>query len=96
MISAGTNTLTNEITHTSPPSQTTHSIIEMFLIDNPSLLSAQHTSKDYITWSDHAPITLTVSHGPNYPARPPWSLNNLILKFPDTVSEIQDHLTEYF
>lgn len=52
-----------------------NSRIDMFLVDHASLLLTQQTTIGYITWSDHAPISIMLSDGPNLSARPPWRLN---------------------
>lgn len=49
------------------PSKVIHSRTDMILIDAFTLMSALHTSIGYITSSDHDPVMITLSCGPNHP-----------------------------
>lgn len=78
------------------PSKNTHSRIDLILIDGRTLTSALHTSIEYITWSDHAPISLTISCDHNYLGNSLWRMNTYLLKSPNISTEIQTALSEYF
>lgn len=84
-----------DFTYFSSPRRT-HSRIDMFLLDSSSLHSAQSSEIGYITWSDHAPISLVLSDTYSVTCRPPWRLNNFLLKSPTIVAEINRHLEEFF
>lgn len=78
------------------PSKGTHSRIDMILTDSPSLESALRTSIGYITWSDHAPVTLTLSNGPILTGNSPWCLNTFLIKSTNIIEEVRSTLVEYF
>lgn len=78
------------------PSKGTLSGIDLILIYKKALLTAQYSSIGYIIWSDHTPITVTLSEHFNYTGKPLWRLNNFLLKSPSIVAEIEPKLVEFF
>lgn len=78
------------------PSKGTFSRIDLILIERHSLIAAQSASIGYITWSDHAPITITLAERFDYAGKSPWRLNNFLLKSPTIVEEINSKLSEFF
>lgn len=76
--------------------QKTHSRIDFFLLDRIALGKALSSGIGIITWSDHAPIELTLRDAPGPPGISPWRINNFLLKSPQIVAEISSQLTEFF
>uniref|UniRef100_A0A8C5Q824 Reverse transcriptase domain-containing protein n=1 Tax=Leptobrachium leishanense TaxID=445787 RepID=A0A8C5Q824_9ANUR len=49
-----------------------------------------------ITWSDHAPLLLTLHDSYRYTNRPPWKLNESLLSDPAIEKDLEQIMTEYF
>lgn len=77
-------------------SKKTHSRIDFFLVDRVVLPHVVSSSIGYITWSDHAPVHISLNTGFVSSGRPPWRLNTYILKNPDNIAYISSQLREYF
>lgn len=89
MIYGGTILMKGSIPITPLPDA--HFRIDMFLLDSCTLLSGLQSSIGYITWSDHALITLTLSSGPVQFGNSPWRLNTYLLKSPEIVLKCTMH-----
>lgn len=74
----------------------THSRIDLFLVDSFSLPRVLTTEIGVITWSDHAPITLSLDTAYNTSSRPPWRLNLYVLKNKENIATISSQLEEFF
>lgn len=68
-----------------------------FLIPHAQLHAVRETSIGSITWSDHAPISMTyaLSQVASHATRM-WKLNESLLQIPEVVSEITKELPLYF
>lgn len=80
----------------SPPHKV-YSRIDFFLIPHAQLHAVRETSIGSITWSDHAPISMTyaLSQVASHATRM-WKLNESLLQIPEVVSEITKELPLYF
>lgn len=68
----------------------------MFLSDLTLLPQVKHSSIGTITWSDHAPVVLTVQLSRSIPAPFSWKNNTCILSNPTHQSFITKRLEEFF
>lgn len=73
-----------------------YSRIDLFLSDKFLLQRAADTEITPITWSDHAPICMTLSLSKTVPSQKPWRVRADILKSPKNVESLRDSLTEFF
>lgn len=71
------------------------SVIFYFLIPHRHLQAIKETTIGSITWSDHAPITLRYALTP-CGLRPPWRLNEGLLKDPVVLAEVTKEIGHYF
>lgn len=74
----------------------THSRIDFFLVDKMVLPRVSASSIGQITWSDHAPIELSIETAYNITGRPTWHLNPYTLKNSENLSFISSQLSEFF
>lgn len=70
--------------------------IDLFLTDSLLLSQIVDCSIGTITWSDHAPISLSVSFSQSRPAPFSWRNNTYILSNPTHQSVLANKLNEYF
>lgn len=84
-----------DFTFFSNPHQS-HSRIDFFLLNRDALRNALSAAIGVSTWSDHAPIMLTMVEFPKQTGFSPWRINNFLLKSPKIISEISNRLTEFF
>lgn len=70
--------------------------IDMFRTDHSLLPQVKECSIDTITWSDHAPIPLSIALSSSRPAPFSWQNNTFILSNPKHQKAILDKLIEYF
>uniref|UniRef100_A0A8C5PNG3 Reverse transcriptase domain-containing protein n=1 Tax=Leptobrachium leishanense TaxID=445787 RepID=A0A8C5PNG3_9ANUR len=74
-----------------------YSRLDYFLLQGSSLPLILHCEILDITWSDHAPILLTVGEGREGGAgKSTWRFNDSILSDPGAMAEIEQTLKEYF
>lgn len=74
----------------------TYTRIDLFLMDKWLLQKVTQTKIETITWSDHAPILLTLRDSyPNTTANI-WRSNSQIIQNPNTKKTLEDCLSDYF
>lgn len=78
------------------PHHKSYSRIDMFLTDKWLLQNISASVIHTIAWSDHAPITITITD--TNPQRNTflWRANNYIIQHPQYSQTIKEHLTDYF
>lgn len=74
----------------------TYSRIDLTLIDKHLLAQVKSSTIGTITWSDHAPILLTVQLSSCLPAPFSWKLNTYILSNPKHQAFLLSKLKEFF
>lgn len=78
------------------PVHHSYSRLDYLLLSHKDLARVVNTSIDVISFSDHAPIHLTLRLGPVTRTPPSWRLNEAMLQSEEIRSEIQAKLREYF
>lgn len=74
----------------------TYSRIDFFLIQHKDLTLVASFQIDFISFSDHAPIHLTLLWGDTSLNPPTWILNESLLQIPEVHSELDNVLSDYF
>uniref|UniRef100_A0A8C5M1H2 Reverse transcriptase domain-containing protein n=1 Tax=Leptobrachium leishanense TaxID=445787 RepID=A0A8C5M1H2_9ANUR len=75
----------------------TYSRLDYFLLQSSSLSQVLKCEILDITWSDHAPVFLTIGEGGERGAgKAMWRFNDSILSDPGALAEIEQTLAEYF
>lgn len=74
----------------------TYSRLDYILLSHKDLAKVVSTSIDVISFSDHAPIHLTLQLGPMTRSPPSWRLNEALLQSEETRAELLKALREYF
>lgn len=74
----------------------TYSRLDYLLLSHKDLNKVVSSSIDVISFSDHAPVHLTLQLGPMARSPPSWRLNEALLQSEETRSEILNTLREYF
>uniref|UniRef100_A0A8C5PT13 Reverse transcriptase domain-containing protein n=1 Tax=Leptobrachium leishanense TaxID=445787 RepID=A0A8C5PT13_9ANUR len=72
-----------------------YSRIDLFLVSLSTMPLIPTSSIGDITWSDHAPIFMTLSI-PSYTPAWSWRLNSSLLHKPEHILELQQQLRDYF
>uniref|UniRef100_A0A8C5LRZ7 exodeoxyribonuclease III n=1 Tax=Leptobrachium leishanense TaxID=445787 RepID=A0A8C5LRZ7_9ANUR len=84
-----------DFTFYAPPSQT-YSRIDYIFISHYHLPTLRHASIGTVTWSDHAPTSITISSPLYCPTVSNWCLNDSLLSDPLVEEEGRQVLTNYF
>lgn len=70
--------------------------IDFFQIQHKDLALVVSSQIDYISFSDHAPIHVTLSWEAEPCTPPTWKLNKSLLQIPEVHSEVEKTLINYF
>ncbi|CAH2284071.1 Hypothetical predicted protein, partial [Pelobates cultripes] len=77
-------------------SSCSYSRIDLFLLPH-RFLNLVHSCKyDAITWSDHAPISLSIQIPSLHPTRTQWKLNDTLLNHTNIRNQAESSLGQYF
>lgn len=74
----------------------TYSRIDLFVGDKQLLQDATETDIQPITWSDHAPVSLTLGDKPTHSSFTNWRNDPHLMAIPSNTTLIQNCLQEYF
>lgn len=78
------------------PRHNTYSRIDLFLADKWLLQRTSNSAIHTATWSDHAPISITMSDESRQPNSYIWRANNYLLNTPCYATPIEQNLEQYF
>lgn len=73
-----------------------YSRIDMFIVDKWLLQKISASVIHTMSWSDHAPITISISDTAHQRNTFLWRANNYVLQHPTYSQEISEHLKKYF
>lgn len=79
-----------------PPRHNSYTRIDYFLVDKWTLPNISSSEINTITWSDHAPVTMTLEDSPSISRTRIWRANAAILNSPTHSTHIRKCLEEYF
>lgn len=78
------------------PCHNIYSRINLFVADKWLLQENSASTIHTVTWSDHVPISITVSTKPTHPPSYIWQANNLLLQDPTYATSLSQHLENFF
>lgn len=73
-----------------------HSRLDYFFVNAPTLRTCTNSDIQAISWSDHAPITLSLTLSPGSLRKCHWRLNDFLLKHDPSRIELEQTLKLYF
>lgn len=78
------------------PRHNSYSRIDLFLTDKWLLQNISASVIHTVTWSDHAPISISITDMPPQRNTFLWRANNYILQHPTYSLDIEKHISDYF
>lgn len=84
-----------DFTFFSPPHRI-YTRIDLFLVDQQTLLHTLSVTINPITWSDHASMVFSISDSTSSNARPIWRINTFILQQRECKKFLKVQLLEFF